>query len=138
MKDNNITEEEIFEEIEAESSKINSGRLNEILSEEKMIEKKSSRLDLKRFSRFIKQMKLAIGLIKDFRNKTYTDIPWRSIALIAAAVLYFINPFDVVPDMLPVFGFGDDAMLFATVFKSIQTDLEKYGEWKGISTENYF
>lgn len=83
-------------------------------------------------------MKLAINLIKDFREKSYTDIPWRSIAMIAAAVLYFINPFDMVPDMLPVFGIADDAMLFATVFKSIQVDLEKYGKWKGINTSEYF
>ena len=114
------------------------GRTTSIIKEEKKINRKSSKVDSNRFNKFIKQMKLAMGLIKDFRNKSYTDVPWRSIGFIAAAVLYFINPFDVVPDMLPVFGFGDDAMLFAAVFKSIQTDLEKYASWKGINTKNYF
>jgi uncharacterized membrane protein YkvA (DUF1232 family) len=135
---NSINKENIFEEVEIESSKINKNNLNEIISEEKKIYNRSSKLDLNRFGKFIKQMKLAISLIKDFKAKRYTDIPWRSIAMIAASVLYFLNPFDMVPDMLPVFGFGDDAMLFAAVFKSIQVDLEKYGQWKGIDTKEYF
>ncbi|MDQ3020182.1 MAG: YkvA family protein [Bacteroidota bacterium] len=138
MKNNNIVEEEIFEEIEIGSSKINKDKLGEIIPSEKKIYDKSSKLEMNRFSRFIKQIKLAIDLLKDFKAKRYTDIPWRSIAMIAAGVLYFINPFDMVPDMLPLFGIADDAMLFATVFKSIQIDLEKYGAWKGISTSDYF
>ena len=132
------SQEEILEEIEIRSEIISKDEINEIISEEKRIDKKSSALDIRKYARFIRQMKLAMSLLKDFRNKSYTDVPWRSIGFIAAAVLYFINPFDVVPDMLPVFGFGDDAMLFAAVFKSIQTDLEKYAEWKGVNTKEYF
>ncbi len=138
MKNYNGINEDIFEEIEIETSKIDRNKLDQIVSEEKKVHVKSSALDSSKFSRFIKQMKLAMSLIKDFRNKSYTDIPWRSIAMIAAAILYFVNPFDMVPDMLPVFGMADDAMLFAALFKSIQTDLEKYGNWKGINTKDFF
>ena len=135
---NNNKKKEIVEEIQMRSENIGNDQINEIYNEEKRINRKSSKVDSNRFGKFIKQMKLAMSLIKDFRNKSYTDIPWRSIAFITAAVLYFMNPFDVVPDMLPVFGFGDDAMLFAALFKSLQTDLEKYGEWKGINTKDIF
>ena len=135
---NSSIKKELVEEIQIRSESIGNDQINEIIQEEKRINRKSSKVDSNRFGKFIKQMKLAMSLIKDFRNKSYTDIPWRSIAFITAAVLYFMNPFDVVPDMLPVFGFGDDAMLFAALFKSIQTDLEKYGEWKGINTKDIF
>jgi len=138
MKNNNYNEQGIFEGIEIESSKMDSDDLNEIISEENRILKKSSRLDLSRYSKFIMQTKLVLSLLKDFKNKAYTSIPWKSIALISAAILYFINPFDMIPDILPVFGIADDAVLFATVFKSIQVDLEKYGKWKGINTDKYF
>lgn len=135
---NNNIKKEIVEEIQIRSESVGNDQINEIINEEKRINRKSSKVDSNRFGKFIKQMKLAMSLIKDFRNKSYTDIPWRSIAFITAAVLYFMNPFDVIPDMLPVFGFGDDAMLFAALFKSIQTDLEKYGDWKGINTKDIF
>jgi uncharacterized membrane protein YkvA (DUF1232 family) len=138
MTNKNHIKEEIIEEIEIESSQIRNKDIDKIISEEKKINTKSSKLDLNKFNKFIKQIKLSLSLLKDFRNKSYTQVPWRTIALLSAAVLYFINPFDIVPDILPVFGITDDAILFLTVFKSIQSDLEKYGEWKGINTEEYF
>jgi len=138
MKNKNHTEEEILEKVEIESSRIDINDVEKIVSKENRINEKSSKFDLNRFNKLIKQIKLALSLMKDFKNKQYTQVPWRTIALISAAILYFINPFDVVPDMLPFFGITDDAFLFLSVFKSIQTDLEKYGEWKGIDTKEYF
>lgn len=130
--------EELSEAVKSGSEKIDRDDLNKIVSNEKFINLKSSELDKKKFSRLLNQLKLTLNLIRDFRNKSYTEIPWRSIAMISASVLYFVNPFDIVPDLLPVFGFTDDALLFAAVFKSIQSDLEKYCSWKGLKPESYF
>ena len=131
-------EEIVFDEIESASSKIHDIDLNKIISEEKKISDKSSRLDLGKFKKLINQIKLAMNLLKDFKNKKYTDVPWRTIAMLAASVMYFVNPFDIMPDLLPVLGFADDAILFASLFKSIQADLEKYCHWKGYNPELYF
>ncbi|MEO6693809.1 MAG: YkvA family protein [Ignavibacteria bacterium] len=138
MSRKNILEEDVFEEVKIESSKINQRDLSDIISNEKKIGQKSSKLDAGKFRRFINQIRLAIDLIKDFKAKKYTRIPWRSITLIAAAILYFINPLDLIPDMLPLIGITDDALLFVAVFKSIQSDLEKYCQWKGLDMEKYF
>jgi len=138
MKKKTNTEENIFEEFEYESPRINKSDINEIVSDEKDIINKTSKLDSGRFKKFINQIKLTLSLIRDFKERRYTDVPWRSMAMIAASILYFVNPFDMVPDILPIFGFTDDALLFASVFKSIQIDLEKYCKWKGFKPENYF
>lgn len=138
MKNSDTVANEIFDEFEVQSSRISSSDINKIVSGKEKIRSKSSKLDLGRFRKLINQIRLAISLIKDFREKKYSVIPWRSIAMIAAAILYFVNPFDVIPDLLPVLGFTDDALLFASVFKSIQSDLEKYCKWKGLSPEKYF
>jgi len=135
---NNYSGQDILEDMETESSGMDKNDLNEVVSEENRILKKTSRLDLNKYRKFINQIKLSLNLLKDFKNKKYSDIPWRSIALIITAILYFVNPFDFIPDILPVFGITDDALLFATVFRSIQTDLTKYSTWKGISTDRYF
>lgn len=134
----NLTDKDILEEVERGSAKIDNSKLDLIVNEEEEIRKKSTRLDGNKFTKLLKQLKLALSLIKDFKNKSYTDIPWRSITLIGTAILYFVNPFDIIPDMLPLFGFADDAVLFASIFKSIQFDLEKYAEWKGLDTREYF
>lgn len=138
MSRNSISEKEIFEEIEVESSKIHQNDLNKIISGEKKIVQKSSKLDLGKFKKLFNQINLAIELIRDFKAKKYTNIPWRSIALMAVGILYFVNPFDIIPDMLPLIGITDDAFLFASVFKSVQWDLKKYCQWRGLDTGKYF
>ena len=134
---NNKDNGEVLIESETEYTSVDDYAINKLVSDEKLIIKKSAEPDKKKYKNFISQVRLAMALIKDYRNKTYTDIPWRSIALITGAILYFVNPFDMVPDMLPVFGFGDDAMLFAAMFKSIQADLDKYREWKEANADEY-
>jgi uncharacterized membrane protein YkvA (DUF1232 family) len=122
------------------SNALNNGRdnIDLVISREEKINEKASREDVGRFRKLVNQIKLAIALIKDFKSKRYIEIPWRSIGLIAAAILYFLNPFDIVPDFLPLLGFADDAVLFAAIFKSVKSDLEKYAQWKGVDINEYF
>jgi uncharacterized membrane protein YkvA (DUF1232 family) len=134
----NFSESRIYDEIETDSLKISSAELDEILSNESQIDKKVSKLNVERFSKFVRQLTLAIQMLKDYRSKSYSSIPWRTMALIVAAILYFINPFDIIPDFLPILGYTDDVVAFATIFKSVQQDLQNYCEWKGYNTEEYF
>jgi uncharacterized membrane protein YkvA (DUF1232 family) len=134
----NFSESDIFNEVKSDSSKMSQDELNEILKNENQIEKKASKLNFEKFSKLIKQLTLSLRMLKDYKTKAYTNIPWRTIALLIAAILYFINPFDIIPDFLPFFGYTDDALAFAAIFKSAQTDLQEYCTWKGYNTEEYF
>jgi len=138
MSSKKSTDEILLDEMESASEQISSEDLNEIISNEKQISDKSKRLDNGRFKKFVNKIKLSLSLLKDYRSKRYSDIPWRSIAMLTVSILYFLNPFDMMPDLLPVLGFADDAILFASLFKSIQSDLERYCLWKGLDPEDYF
>ncbi len=50
-----------------------------------------------------------IRLVKAWISGDYREIPWRSIALSVAAIIYFVNPIDMIPDIIPILGFFDDA-----------------------------
>jgi len=134
----NFTDSEIFDEVISDSSKVSPDELNEVLKNENQIRKKASKLNLDKFSKLIRQLTLSLQMLKDYRTKAYLNIPWRTIALIVAAILYFINPFDIIPDFIPFLGYTDDAIAFAAIFKSAQTDLQDYCKWKGYNTEEYF
>jgi uncharacterized membrane protein YkvA (DUF1232 family) len=43
--------------------------------------------------------------------------------MLLAALAYFVLPYDLVPDMLPVLGFADDAALLATVIGLVATHI---------------
>jgi uncharacterized membrane protein YkvA (DUF1232 family) len=68
----------------------------------------------------------------------YREIPWTSLMLAAAAVLYFVNPFDAIPDILPATGFLDDASVIGFVLASIKNDIENFRKWQSAagSTED--
>lgn len=133
-----FSDSDIFDEVKFDSSKISDNELNEVLNNENQIKEKASKLNLNKFSKLIKQLSLSMQMLRDYKAKTYTNIPWRTIALIVAAILYFINPFDIIPDFIPFLGYTDDAVAFAAIFKSAQIDLQNYCKWKGYNTEEYF
>jgi len=128
----------IYNEIENESLKIEPEDIDKIISKEKRILRKTKISKASKYSKLFFQVKLVFELIKDYRSKLYTDIPWRTIGILTLLIAYFINPFDIIPDVLPVLGYTDDALLFAAFFKSISVDLKKYSDWKGYDTEKYF
>ncbi|MBN1634276.1 MAG: DUF1232 domain-containing protein [Ignavibacteria bacterium] len=135
--DNN-QKEKIIEKIEEASESVDEKDVKKVIKKSGKIMDKAKKLDLKILSKLFYQVRLAIEMLKDYRTKSYGEIPWRTISLITVALLYFWNPFDVIPDLIPVFGFTDDAIAFASIFKAVQTDLQKYAEWKGYETDKYF
>jgi uncharacterized membrane protein YkvA (DUF1232 family) len=134
----NLSGGNIFSEIKSDSSKISKDELGEIINNEKKIQEKASKLNFDKFAKLIRQLTLSLQMLKDYKTKAYSNLPWRTIALVAAAILYFINPFDIIPDFIPFLGYTDDALAFAAVFKSAQSDLFEYCKWKGYNTEEYF
>ena len=57
-------------------------------------------------------VRLAFSTTKDCVSGKRKDVPWSIVLWIIAALLYFISPVDLVPDVVPVFGYGDDAAIF--------------------------
>jgi len=78
-----------------------------------------------------KKFKLLYELLKDWWHGKYTEIPWASIALITFAIIYFLDPADLIPDFIPGVGYIDDAAVLALVWKAIEHDLKKYAKKTG-------
>ena len=53
-------------------------------------------------------------------------IPWRSMLAVVGVVLYFIMPFDLIPDVFWVVGFLDDATLAALALRWVLKDYRNY------------
>jgi len=49
--------------------------------------------------------------------------PFHVRAALLGALAYFVMPFDVVPDYLPLLGFTDDAAVLATALKLVTSHL---------------
>jgi uncharacterized membrane protein YkvA (DUF1232 family) len=71
-----------------------------------------------------------IRLIRDYTRAEYRDISETNLITIIAAILYFVSPFDVIPDWVPVLGHIDDAFVISLALKSVRADLETFMAWE--------
>lgn len=69
-------------------------------------------------------------LLKAWKNGDYVTLPLQSIVFALASVVYFVNPFDIIPDFLPLGGYLDDATVLSFVLKSIKNDINQFLEWE--------
>lgn len=67
-------------------------------------------------------------LLRAWATREYTTVPWRTLVAVAAALIYFLNPFDLIPDFLPTLGLVDDATLVGLVVAAIGDDLARFRE----------
>ena len=63
-------------------------------------------------------------------------LPWRTTAGIIFALAYFISSFDLIPDVVPVLGFLDDALVVAEVVYMFSADIRRYEETRRARTEH--
>ncbi|HTF18910.1 MAG TPA: DUF1232 domain-containing protein [Chryseolinea sp.] len=69
-------------------------------------------------------------LAKAYALGHYRDIPWKTMLMLLAAVIYFINPFDLLPDVIPVAGLTDDFAVLVWVYNAMGTEIEKFQVWE--------
>jgi uncharacterized membrane protein YkvA (DUF1232 family) len=57
------------------------------------------------------------------------------VSLLTVALLYLLDPLDVIPDWIEGAGSADDALVFELAFDLGRAGIERYCTWKGISTD---
>ena len=67
-----------------------------------------------------------IRVIRDYQGGEYRDMPAPKLLIIIAAIIYFVSPFDVIPDWIPVLGHIDDAFVISLALKSVRADLDTF------------
>lgn len=76
------------------------------------------------------EIQLLLRLIKAWWKKEYTAVPWKTIIYSVTAILYLINPLDIIPDFIPIIGFVDDITIIAFVINALKKDIIKFKEWE--------
>lgn len=78
----------------------------------------------------VEDLRTLWGMLRDWLGGEYRKVPWATVAAAAFALLYFINPFDIIPDFLIPAGLVDDATVIGLVLAALKHDLDKYRRWK--------
>ncbi len=77
-----------------------------------------------------RELHTLLRLVQAWMRREYRMIPWRSLLYGVAALAYFVNPFDLLPDALLGLGLVDDVAVIAAVARAIRTDLDRFRLWE--------
>ncbi|WP_303290136.1 YkvA family protein [Marinobacter sp. SS5-14b] len=123
-----ISEKTAANELKSQSAKVHRRDLETLLERQKAIEEKVKGSG--RLNRFATDIRLMFSLIRDYWQGNYRAVPWKTIAAVAGALLYVMNPLDLIPDLILGIGFIDDAGVVALCLKLAESDLHRYAAWK--------
>ena len=137
MENKKITEEEARKRLEGLYSEA-----EETLNNEDKLEKLFQRIEKKLRIVPLAGDKLAYipmmaSLIYSYTKKEYTDIPVGSVIAILAAVIYWVSPIDLLPDVIPALGYVDDALVVGICLDMVSSDLREYDKWRAENGKKY-
>jgi len=69
-------------------------------------------------------------MVKAHFSGSYKDLGQTKVMMGIGVILYFILPFDVVPDFIPFAGYMDDASLLAWFIKTYAKEVDKFQQWE--------
>ena len=84
----------------------------------------------KEIKKVIEKVKVLVEMLGAYVKGEYKKIPKKTLVLLVAALIYLVNPFDLIPDFIPGIGYVDDAGVIIFVFQSIYEDIQKFEKWK--------
>jgi uncharacterized membrane protein YkvA (DUF1232 family) len=107
----------------------NKGRISLLLGR---LGKKMTSVNWSKVSVTAAKEKLSVfsRLASAYASGKYRDIPWKTVMTVLAAIIYFLNPLDLVPDFIPLMGLTDDFGVLIWVYNSIQGEINKFLEWE--------
>ena|SRR5690554_6836891 len=107
--------------MEKEVVTINDDDVDVVLENEEAIKKKFS--GTTSVSKYAELGQIMIGMLKDIKNGIYKEVPWFTIATVVLALLYLLNPFDIIPDFVPGIGYIDDLSVLAIATGWVESEI---------------
>lgn len=81
-------------------------------------------------SKMAEKIKVLARMVKAYITGHYKIVPWKSIIIITAVLIYFIMPLDLIADFIPVTGYMDDFSLVVWVYSHLKDDINTFIWWE--------
>lgn len=90
------------------------------------------KMDRKRFTmNHVRERISVMGrMVAAYGRGHYRNLPLKALLSLAAALIYFVNPFDLVPDTLLGIGLTDDFAVITWVYNTFAKELKAFQEWE--------
>ena len=105
----------------------NPERLRGLVSE---AARKASSLPREAFQGTWAYFQAMLRLLRAYYRGEYRAVTVTTLVVIVAAIIYVVNPFDVIPDWVPGLGLLDDAFVLGLAIRRTKEDLDDFMTWE--------
>lgn len=84
-------------------------------------------------SGLLDNIRTAYDMVADAVTGRYKGVSKSTLALLAGGLAYLALPIDLVPDIIPVVGWADDAAVLTWIFTRCADEFKKYKEFRSRS-----
>lgn len=95
----------------------------------KLIEKLEAKLKNTKLTEMLETIPVFISCLKSYVKGEYKEIPLGTMAAIVSALIYWVSPLDIIPDVIPGIGHIDDAAVVLACLAMVKSDLDDYKNW---------
>jgi len=71
-----------------------------------------------------------LRLVRAYYRGEYRNVKLANLVLIIAAIIYVLDPWDLIPDWIPGLGFVDDATILAFAVQKTRETLNDFTSWE--------
>ena len=83
------------------------------------------------------QLQRLIALLKAYVSGDYREVSTQTMITVAAAIVYFVVPFDGIPDFLFGWGLIDDVAVISYVVAQLSSELEAFAAWQEAQQQDF-
>ena len=69
-------------------------------------------------------------MVRSWAKGDYKNISTSSIIAVVAALIYFVNPLDLIPDFIPIIGQIDEIFIIVYLIKTVNKEIERFMAWE--------
>jgi uncharacterized membrane protein YkvA (DUF1232 family) len=125
-------ESEFFEAVNSAKAYVKDPeRLRDLATE---VAQKALSLPQETFKGTFVYLQTMLRLIRAYYRGQYRAIPVTTLLIIVAALIYLVNPLDLIPDWIPGLGLIDDAFILALVVRRTREALDAFIDWESAAT----
>ncbi|OCA85661.1 hypothetical protein A8F94_12350 [Bacillus sp. FJAT-27225] len=76
------------------------------------------------------KLQLLFEMVRSWAKGEYKNVSRGTILAVIGAIIYFVSPIDLVPDVIVGLGIIDDAAVIALTWKRLTKEIEEFNSWK--------
>ena len=75
-------------------------------------------------------LQLIFRLARAWMKGEYRDVSKQALIILVGALVYFLMPFDAIPDVIPGIGLMDDVTVIGMALAATKSEIEKFRTWE--------